>query len=380
MLLLAWACQCAPEPEPDDSGQLEAAVPHDTAPTTEDTDLPRDTDTAPPDSPVDTDSGDTAGWSCDEPRVHEGDLYLQSNDQVETFCESWNTVSGDLTFHFGDSEDPILQLDGARCLCDVGGDLEFFYAPAVPDPDPESAGPPPPHVSTDFELVNVRTIGGDLYVHHIPGVTNLQTFRELTSVGGSIRVEDNSALTTVSFSALTELGGGLELIELNELLAVSVPELATIPGDLLLGDPDDQTWHYALTTVDLGSVTSVGGRVALRGLPVLEQVNLPLVQTIGGALAIESTCATQLDLAELSSVGSLQLQGLCGVDDFTGLSSLSQVAGDLTVSGNARLSQEEVDAFVSGLSVGGSTVAVGSEVGTCDDYWRGVWYRASTCD
>ncbi|RME22595.1 MAG: hypothetical protein D6798_15415, partial [Deltaproteobacteria bacterium] len=57
-----------------------------------------------------------AWWSAPEVR-------LEHQAEVDAFCTRYNAVDGDLVVDVGADEDPITQLDGIGCLCEVSGSL-----------------------------------------------------------------------------------------------------------------------------------------------------------------------------------------------------------------------------------------------------------------
>lgn len=269
-------------------------------------------DTAPP---RDTADRDTPQWDCDNRFWYEGDLVISTDAAADAFCDEYNGVQGDLTLDLSlESDDPIQWLDGVACICEVTGDYEMFFY------DELGAR----HASTDLELDNLRIVGGDLYIHEIPGITGITGLSLLEEVGGDVRLIELAGLSEVSFESLASVGGDVVLTGVEGLERLALPSL-TQAGSLQLGEAGGSEWHWSFEELDLSSLSSVTGSLVLAGLGPLEAVEAPELTSVGGALVVEGGCAGALALDALQQAGSLELDGLCELEDFTGLAALASL-------------------------------------------------------
>jgi hypothetical protein len=146
-------------------------------------------------------------------------------------------------------------------------------------------------------------------------------------------VGSNPAMTDASMPQLTTVGDGLRFEDNAALTRVSAPILVTTNGMGLDGD-------VALSNLDMPNLIFITGRLQLHDLPALTQIRLPALSTIGSDLIVNGVQIQNFSsMSSLSSVGgNLVIQANSNMANFTGLGQLTLVAGDMTVTGNAGLS------------------------------------------
>lgn len=309
------------------------------------------------------DSGAAAG--CETRRWHpDGAVRIDTQAGLAPFCEQYNAVDGDLFVDVGGVEDPITELDGIKCLCEVTGDLTITGDASAPVPDG------PPHVTGDIELSVLERVGGDLVLSSHPNLSYVEGLRGLTEVGGDIVISGSPDLQVASFYALQRLGGALRVHDMDKQLILRLPNATTI-GGLELGAPGDAGTLFFLVELKLDDLQEIEGDVEIHGTRNLALLAAPALTRIGGALALEGACQAKLSLPLLEEVGSLVLTGHCALADLAGLPALARVTGQddqgrsLQLSANSGLSADELAAFVAGLSItGGGTVV--AEAGSCE--------------
>ena len=303
-------------------------------------------------------------WITDVPVV------LDSQTAADAFCAAGNAVEGDLYLDVGTEEDPITELDGVDCLCEVTGDLTITGdSSQTPPPTPLWAapvGPPPPHVTGDIELELLERVGGDLILSHHPSLDFVQSLASLSEVGGDIVLEDIPNLQVIKFFGLETVGGTITVTDMGKLLVFGI-SAATSIGGLELGETDDAETLYFLVEVGMEALQEVTGDLKLVGARNLGNLQAPELVSIGGALHLEGTCTTSPSFASLTSVGSLTLHGNCDVEDFDGFAQLAEVTGSdadgnsVVITQNA-VSAEAASAFVAGLELsGGGAVEVDTD-------------------
>jgi hypothetical protein len=299
--------------------------------------------------------GDTgAAMSCDAPVWNKAEaLTISTQTEVAVFCDQWNAFAGDLTIDVGAAEDTITELDGLACLCAVGGDLVITGAGT------SGRAPPPPHVVGDIELALLETVGGDLTISHHPSITNLEGLRALTTVGGDLVVTGNASLQVTGFYALTTVGGTARFTDLAKLLILRLSAATTLGGLELGTEGVGDTLVYTVE-VGLDRIEQISGDMHVRGVNNLVRLGAASLVQVDGDLTVEASCQMDLDLPLLATVGSLRLQGNCGLQDLDGLAALSAITGadtdgrSLTLSGNNYLDSDEISAWRSGLSSEGT--------------------------
>lgn len=300
---------------------------------------------------------------------------------MSQFCEQYNAIEGDLRVELGADEDPIMTLDGISCLCEVTGSVEIFYLGVAEG----QAGPPPPHVSADLELDNLHEVGGDFYVHHVPGITSVEGVYQLEQVGGDLVLESNQAVGTVVFDSLVAVGGRLAMVDQGQLQALSAPKLQQA-GSVEIGT--GETWHSRFVYLGLGGLVSVAGDFSVTGVPDLGELKAEALGAVGGTVRLDSTCDATLNLPLLETAGSLHLLGQCGLDNLDGLSALASLSGSdepywLDLSFNDGLDDQEIYAFRDALVLEDDQVQVqGVDVGGCDVWLQSRWGRTQkdTCE
>jgi len=331
-------------------------------------------DTAPPDE--DDDGGDDTGapvvGDCDAPTLHpDEDVFINSQTEIDAFCGIASAVAGDLVVDVGTVEDPITELDGMACLCEVGGD--FFLTG-------DSSAPPPPHVTGDIELEALRRVGGDFVLSHHPNLDYVQSLVSLTEVGGDLRIEENPNLQVAKFFALERVGGTVVVAGTDRLLILGLSAASSL-GGIELGAAGDADTLYFFVELGLEALIEVTGDVRVVGPRNLGLVKAEALERIDGTLHLEASCVTTPRLPALESVGQLHLEGNCALTDLSGFGALTTVTGtddegrSVVLSANA-IPSDTAAAFVAGLSLAGEA-SIEAEA-SCDEVMAA--YGDGYCD
>ena len=248
-------------------------------------------------------------------------------------------VAGSISVSGPISVDP---LDAPR-LTSVGGGL-FYGGSAV----------------TAFDLPALVTLGGTISVDpprpflggDRPGIRRLNA-PLLTAIHGSLRLSSSQAQEIAyTLPVLATITGDL-LLQLDSSVArpVALPELTTVGGDLTAGGAGPET-------LDLGSLTTVGGSVAIEGSEHLTLIDLPALTSIGASLTVRANALLESFTAPLLTAipGSLTLASAGAQDPLYALPGLTTITGALTLT----LSSSVGRAFaLPGLTTIGGDVAVG---------------------
>ncbi|WP_394848632.1 chitobiase/beta-hexosaminidase C-terminal domain-containing protein [Pendulispora brunnea] len=251
-------------------------------------------------------------------------------------------------------------------------------------------------------LAHLRRVGGYLHISFNPGLTSLHGLEALTAVGGQLWVKDNASLDRidslaaietvgdsllVAGNAITEwigpssltLVGGLRIGSEKSLKHVGgFSRLAKINGELLVGGNDALTAFDdmpALTTVTgtvsfssnavlerLSGFAAVHtlGNLSIRSNPVLTQfLAFSQAPAIGGELAIaDNPKLAELDLKNVSSIGTIYLGNLPALTSLQALGGLTKVEGLATITGTLGFSNlaglEQLTSIKGTLSINSS--------------------------
>ena len=347
-----WTIACSGDPE-------DSASPQDS----DDVSPPEDTGPAPL-----SDCSDLH-WRSDP------DLLLTNQNEVDEFCFEWNALDGNLTIDLdGDPDDPIWELDGISCLCEVTGDLEIFW---VADYDPDSSVPPP-HSSTDLELGLLERVGGDLTVHDIWGLAQLSFMSALTEVGGDMTLYGLDNLTGIELVGLETIGGSFRLSDAAMLQAIAFESLVHLGGLELLAEAPGEL--AGLRKVTLSSIETLNGDLVMDGAAGLYSLEANSLTTIDGALRVQGGCSFVPELSLLSDVGSLELVGNCGLESLDGLPitairDQSEEGVSVLIRDNDGLDQDTLDAYIAGVEVTGegSLEITAADDGACSAYQQQRW-------
>ena len=333
------------------------------------------TDTVQDDPPSDTGPSPLSDCAELEWRT-EPELLLTNQLEVDEFCYQWNAIDGNLTIDLdGDEEDPIWELDGISCLCEVTGDVEIFFIPGY---SPDTSSPPPPHSSTDLELPLLERIGGNLWVRDIWGLAQLSFMSALEQVGGDFTLQGLDNLAGVSLAGLDTVGGTITVRETPYLQSIEFSELSAL-GGLAIGSREEPGLD-SLRKISTPRLPAIDGSVSIIGARGLYLFEAAYLDHIGGNLSFQGTCTYAPDFPTLTAVGSLSLLGNCGIDSLDGLP-LTNISGanadgvSIHIAHNEGLSQEAIDGFLTGLtSVGSGTVSgFGAEDGACAEWQATQW-------
>jgi hypothetical protein len=158
-------------------------------------------------------------------------------------------------------------------------------------------------------MISASMFRNDVTVRYNPALLVMDQFSKLVTIGGTLRIEKNSLLYSMTgLQNITEIG-----------------------NDLILGIDS------SVDSVPLTSLKSVGGNFEFHGHSRLDDVSgLSSLSSIGGDVIITSLESIG-DLGFLSGIshvhGNLKLSYL-GLKDFTGLENLVAVDGALTIAEN----------------------------------------------
>ena len=182
----------------------------------------------------------------------------------------------------------------------------------------------------DSVLGSLRVTNGDS--------TSLSALNNLTSVGGSLYIDRNTALTNVDgLSNITSVGGWLNINNnsaLNDMDGLS--SITSVGTNIAVYN------NATLTTLDgLSNINSLGGHLAIYGNERLTNVDgLSKITSVEEYLYIsENVDLTNLSgLSNITSVlGNLTIESNAALTTLDGLSKITDVGGALTIKANAAL-------------------------------------------
>ncbi len=187
-------------------------------------------------------------------------------------------------------------------------------------------------------LDQITSVGGSLKINYNDRLTSLSGLDQITSVGGSLRIESNALLTSLSgLDQITSVGGGLSIKSNAALTSLSeLDQITSVGGNLEINN------NVALTSLSgLDQITSVSGFLSIHENVLLTSFSgLDQITSMGGGLSIQSNAAlTSLSgLDQITSVGgSLRIESNNRLTSLSGLDQITSVGGSLRIRDNARL-------------------------------------------
>lgn len=324
----------------------------------------------------------------------EGDIVLMRQADVDTLAAlQLSRINGSLTIGNPEGADSIYSLDKLSTIKQITGELIINPTFAGKDlkglENLETTGGF--SIGTDINaytqgpVMNLKTISFPKLTRIMsgmivngPGITSLQLpvltnvdldlqllyldslktveFPKLQRVLQSVICQGTfnvNALETISFPALETIGGDFYVTSYSNLISVKLPVLTRLSSISIIGEPAlttieapqltstdlhaDFSYNSSLTTLDLHSLTKVGGQFHLEGAAAIS--NLNRVQSLtetGGDLNLSSLPLLQ-DLSALKTLkkvgGNLFLQSLDQLtdQDLVSFTALTTVGGDLSI-------------------------------------------------
>ncbi len=175
----------------------------------------------------------------------------------------------------------------------------------------------PGNITDLTPLSTLTSVGGTLNIRFNTALTSLAGLNALTSVGGILQISSNTGLISLAgLDNLTSLGGDLSIHSNSVLTSLAgLDPLISVSGNLIITD------NYGLTSLSgLDALTSVGGYLYIRfNFDLLSLTGLDALTSVGGFLYIFGNS----DLAEFCPLFTLLTSVVGGL------------AGTYTVSGNA---------------------------------------------
>ena len=141
-------------------------------------------------------------------------------------------------------------------------------------------------------LAGLERIDGDLRVGPTLALTAVEGMRALTTVGGSVEIDGNALLTTVSLTALRSVGGGITIHRNASLSSLASEMLAIVEGSVVIARNAD------LFLISLSALERVGGDFEVSGNGRLELFDAPALAEVGETLVIERNRALDQKLVE----------------------------------------------------------------------------------
>lgn len=250
---------------------------------------------------------------------------LRSQEAVDSLgATGCDTISGSLTIESRPESD-ITNIDALSNLTSIGGDLVIEENSALQSLD---------------GLVNLTSVPGRLYISSNDALTNIDGLGNLTSVGSDLFLYQNSALINLDgLGSLIGIGGYLSVSSNNAL--TNIDGLASLTS---VGSSLGIRFNSALKNLDgLTSITSLVSSLSVSSNDTLTNIDgLGNLTDIGTSLSVTNNNAlANLDgLSKLASVGGwLLIEGNDALTNINGLSKLGSIEGDrLDIRGNDSLS------------------------------------------
>lgn len=205
-----------------------------------------------------------------------------------------NAISGNLTIQSNN----ITNLNGLSPITNITGSLRFNNADMLSD------------ISG---LSNLTMVGLDVRITNCGLITSLTGLTSLTSVGGDFNISNNPNLTSLQgITSLSSVGGNFILNSNASLTQLQNSQnTVTVSGNITLNSNDE----------------------------LIDLTGLENIQNTGGSLVISNNLllANLSGLTGLNSILNLDVFTNANLQDFTGLSGLTTINGNVTINNNPSL-------------------------------------------
>ena len=185
---------------------------------------------------------------------------------------------------------------------------------------------------TTLELPKLQSVLQNLNIqgYFLPNSLQTISFPALTNVGGDLTVSSWTNLTTISLPVLTKTSA-IRITGLSLLSSITAPKLQNALSDV------DFSYNPVLTTLDVSSLQTIGGALALGGVSSLVDLNrFKMLSSVGGDFTL-TDLSSLTDISGLKSLqkvgGRFTLQNLSALTDqnLSGFSALKTIGGDVQI-------------------------------------------------
>ena len=195
--------------------------------------------------------------------------------------------------------------------------------------------------SFQINYPNCTEIAGNITISG-ENITNLNGLDVVTSIGGSLWINNNDSLTSLTgMDNLTSIGGTLSIIGYYPLNSLSgLDNLTTINRSLIIGcyDEDIGVGNLSLSSLaGLENLTTIGGNLSISGNWVLTSLTgLNNVISIGEDFNVNNNALTNLTgLNNVISIGEdLEIYDNNALACLTGLENVTTISGYLKINNN----------------------------------------------
>ncbi len=251
-------------------------------------------------------------------------ITFTSQAQVDSFQinnPNCTYVEGNVIINNLWSGTDITNLDGLSVLTSIGGTLR------MQDND---------YLINITGLINLHSIGGALHIDSNPALTSLSGLDSVSSVGGMV-IESSEGLTNLTgLGSLSAIYGDC-IIEFNHHLTnlAGLDNLNSIEGNVRIKN------NTLVNFTGLESLNFIGGNVIIHnGWGLSSLTGLENLTSIGGYLHFfnDNSLTNLTGLNNLNYIGGyLLIDGNSGLVTLTGLESLDSIGGELKIGMNDTL-------------------------------------------
>lgn len=211
-------------------------------------------------------------------------------------------------------------------------------------------------------FASLTTLGGGLTVTSSSSILNLDGFRALSAVSGTITVSSNKALTSAAaLSAVQRVGGGVVIQSDNKLTTIDLKTLTSVGGasanSLVFYDLPE------LVSANVSALGETAGTLYLVQLGMTGDspltLNFGALTTVRGNLTLNNAASlTNLDgFAKLTTVdGNVSIQEDDGLLQANGLAKLKTVGGQLQLQGDDLLTAIDLSALTDVGNAAGNSI------------------------
>lgn len=186
-------------------------------------------------------------------------------------------------------------------------------------------------------LSSITSVTGSLRLNNADMLSDISGFSNLTMVGLDVRIINCGLITSLTgLTSLTSVGGDLNIASNPNLTSLDgITSLGSVGGDFILNGNSSLTLlQNSQNTVTVSGNITLNSNDALINLTGLENI-----QNTGGSLVISNNLLlTNLSgLTGLNSIQDFNVFTNANLQDFTGLSGLMTINGNVTINNNPAL-------------------------------------------
>ncbi len=197
-------------------------------------------------------------------------------------------------------------------------------------------------------LESISVIGGNLVISSNSQLTSLAGLDGLTQVSGNLTISSNGVLTSLNGLQNLDSVGGSMTVQSNNQMTQAIGMRVGVGTNLSISGNQ-------LQVIEFTDLSALGGNLQISGTPALMTADFPALLDVGNIQLLSGATDVAFNLANVGDSSALQIQGVNGSVDLSGLLTATSVS----------VQTSDVDLDLSQLG-SATTVSVTSSSGILD--------------